>query len=160
MTKRAVLYARINNHDEPKLAEQLRLCREYAHDRGWQVVAELADRGVSGLSDKAPQLEQALTMAGAGEFDVLVVREPNRISRNLTKLLAITEEFKQANVQVKFVCNRSSDNGTSGTAVEMPKEIIIYVRVSDNRECHDMHSLESLTAILRGHDLKRERRAT
>jgi DNA invertase Pin-like site-specific DNA recombinase len=109
VTKRAVLYVRINNDDGPGLAEQLRLCRECAQECGWLVVAELADRGVSGLSDQAPQLAQALTMAGAGEFDVLVAREPSRISRDLTRLFAITEEIKQADAQVRFAGNRSGD---------------------------------------------------
>jgi DNA invertase Pin-like site-specific DNA recombinase len=55
MTKRAVLYARTNNDDEPKLAEQPQMCRECARDHGWQVAAELAKQGVSGLSSATPQ---------------------------------------------------------------------------------------------------------
>lgn len=111
MTKRAVLYARINNDDGPGLADQLRVCRECVQEYGWLAVAELADRGVSGLSGQAPQLVQALMMAGAGKFDVLVACEPNRISRDLSRLLAITEELKQADVQVRFAANHSGDKG-------------------------------------------------
>ena len=54
MNKRAVLYARVSSDDRGKdgrnLAGQLEMCRDYAVENGWQIVAELSedDRGASG----------------------------------------------------------------------------------------------------------------
>ena len=46
MSKRAVLYARVSGDDRDKegrnLKGQLDMCRDYALEHGWEVVAELA----------------------------------------------------------------------------------------------------------------------
>ncbi len=87
MTKRAVLYARVSGddtrNDGRNLDGQLTSCREHALAQGWTIVAELAedDRGASGASFELPQLTRVLDMAAAHEFDVLVVREIDRFSR-------------------------------------------------------------------------------
>jgi site-specific DNA recombinase len=109
MTKRAVLYARVSGDDSGKdgrnLAGQLAMGREYAGRQGWQVVAELAEdeRGVSGARMDAPELNRALDMARAGQFDVLIVRELDRLARGLAKQLIVEESFKRAAVQIDYV---------------------------------------------------------
>ena len=88
MTKRAVLYARVARGDEfdsnHNLTNQLAACREYAISHGWAIVAELHEdeRGASGLARDLPRLAQVRRMAQDGDFDVLVVRDPARISRD------------------------------------------------------------------------------
>ena len=115
MTTRAVLYARVSSDDTHtqgrNLAGQLELCRQHAHTKGWKVVAELAedDRGASGAELNLPQLAQMLAMARGGEFDVLIVREIDRLSRNLAKQLFIEDELKQASVQVEYVLGDYAD---------------------------------------------------
>ncbi len=110
MTTRAVLYARVSSDDRAKtggenLADQLRLCREHAEQRGYQVEGELAedDRGASGASFDLPQLSRALEMARAGQFDVLIVRELDRLSRDLAKQLIVEQELKRAGVAIEYV---------------------------------------------------------
>jgi DNA invertase Pin-like site-specific DNA recombinase len=137
MTKRTVLYARTNNYDNCQLAEQLQTCREYAWRRGWQILAELTDQGISGMSDKAPQLAHVLEMALAGEFDVLVVREIDRLSRDLPKLSAIMEEFSQAGVQIRCALDGCDYRSTREAVAETAKEVIVYARVSDYHDFED-----------------------
>lgn len=109
MSKRAILYARVSYDDRDNegrnLAGQLEMCREYALSRGWRIVAELAedDRGASGASFDLPELNKALDMARAGEFDVLVVRELDRFARGLAKQLVVESEFRQADVEIECV---------------------------------------------------------
>ena len=109
MTKRVILYARVSKDDRrnatSSLEAQLDLTREYAAERGWQIIAELAedDRGAKGSSFDLPKLNESLDMARAGEFDVLVTRELDRFARGLAKQLVIEREFKQAGVQVEYV---------------------------------------------------------
>ncbi|MGD9147756.1 MAG: recombinase family protein, partial [Anaerolineae bacterium] len=108
MNKRAVLYARVSSDDRGNdgrnLAGQLDMCREYARENGWHVVAELAedDRGASGASFELPQLNNVREMANRGEFDVLVVREIDRLSRNLAKQLIVEEELRRTGVQIEY----------------------------------------------------------
>jgi site-specific DNA recombinase len=107
---RAVLYARVSGDDRGKtgganLQDQLRLCNQHAEERGYAVVAELAedDRGASGASFDLPQLSKALEMARAGSFDVLIVRELDRLSRDLAKQLIVEQELKRAGVSIEYV---------------------------------------------------------
>ena len=109
MKKRAVLYARVSGDDRGRegrnLAGQLDMCREYAQDRNWQVIEELAedDRGAPGASFELPELNRAREMAKAGEYDVLVVRELDRLSRKLAKQLVVEEELNRMGVEVDYV---------------------------------------------------------
>ncbi len=115
MPIRAVLYARVSSDDSHthgrNLKGQLDLCRQHAETKGWRVVAELAedDRGASGAELNLPKLTQMLAMARNGEFDVFIVREIDRLSRNLAKQLFIEDELKQAGVQVEYVLGDYAD---------------------------------------------------
>jgi site-specific DNA recombinase len=115
MTKRAALYARVSGDDRGtdgrNLAGQLEMCKEYAQQHAWEVVAELAedDRGASGASFELPQLNRVYEMAHAGEFDVLVVREIDRLSRKLAKQLLVEEELKRAGVEIEYVLAEYDD---------------------------------------------------
>ena len=119
MNKRAVLYARVSSDDRGKegrnLAGQLEMCREYALDNGWQIIAELSedDRGASGASFELPQLNKAREMAQNGDFDFLVVREIDRLSRKLAKQLIVEEQLKRAGVEVVYVM-ASYENSPEG----------------------------------------------
>ena len=108
MKKRAVLYARVSGDDRGNdgrnLTGQLDMCREYAERQGWHIVAELAedDRGASGASFELPQLNRVREIASNGGFDILVVREIDRLSRNLAKQLIVEEELKRTGVQIEY----------------------------------------------------------
>ncbi len=109
MTTRAVLYARVSSDDTRNESRNLRgqidMCRDYAMQRDWLVVAELSedDRGASGASLELPQLNRLLDMARAGECDVVVVREIDRFSRTLAKQLIVEEELRRHGVNIEYV---------------------------------------------------------
>lgn len=109
MPKRAVLYARVSGDDRHtegrNLAGQLELCREYAEEHGYEVVAELAedDRGAPGAAFELPQLNRVRELARVGGFDILVVREMDRLSRRLAKQLFVEEELRRAGITIEYV---------------------------------------------------------
>lgn len=109
VVERAVLYARVSKDDRSQdgrnLQGQLDMGREDASQKGYLIVAELAedDRGASGAAIDLPQLNRVRDMARAGQFDVLVVRELDRLSRNLAKQLIIEEELNRAGVRIEYV---------------------------------------------------------
>ncbi len=109
MSKRAVLYARVSGDDRAKtggenLQDQLRVCREYAERKGYQVIAELAedDRGISGATADPPQLSKALDMARARVFDILIVREVDRLARDIGKQYRVEGDLKRDGVKVEY----------------------------------------------------------
>jgi len=115
MPKRAVLYARVSGDDRHtegrNLAGQLDQGRAYAAEHGYTVVAELAedDRGASGAAFELPMLNRVRELAAARAFDVLVVRELDRLSRSLAKQLFVEEELKRGRVEIEYVSGAYPD---------------------------------------------------
>src|SRR5208337_754124 len=73
-TMNAALYARVSTRDKGQDPEmQLTELREFAAKRGWQVVGEFVDLGVSGSKDSRPQLDAMLRLAKVRKLDVIAV---------------------------------------------------------------------------------------
>ena len=134
MSKRAAIYARVSGDDRGKegrnLDGQLEMGREYAQERGYTIVAELAedDRGASGYEINLPKLNRVRDMAAAGEFDVLVVRELDRLSRNLAKQLIVEEELKRHGVWVEYVLAEYPDTPEGNLQKHVKAVIAEYER--------------------------------
>jgi len=132
---RAVTYARVSGDDTRRegrnLASQLEMCREYCQDRGYDIVAELAedDRGASGASWDLPELNEALDMARAGKFDVLITRELDRFARGLAKQLVVEAEFKRYGIEVEYVLEQYDDTPEGQLTKNIRAVIAEYERV-------------------------------
>ena len=114
--ERAVLYARVSADDRKNEGRnledgQLNLCREHSVHKGYNIILELAedDRGASGYEIDLPKLNKVREMARNNEFDVLVVRELDRLSRNLAKQLIVEEELKRYGVRIEYVLAEYDD---------------------------------------------------
>jgi len=133
--KRAVLYARVSGDDRGRdgrnLAGQIKMCREYALAHHLHVVAELAedDRGASGASFELPQLNQVYELARVKEFDVLVVREIDRLSRSLAKQLIVEEELKRCGVQIEYVLGEYPDTPEGNLMKNVKASVAEYERL-------------------------------
>ena len=85
---RVALYARVstsNGHQDPEM--QLRELREYADRRGWQVVGEYTDNGVSGSKESRPELNRLMADAHQRRFDAILVWKIDRFGRSLKHLV-------------------------------------------------------------------------
>ena len=135
MQKLAVLYARVSGDDRHKedrnLLGQLQMCREFAREQGYQIVAELHedDRGASGAAFELPQLNLVRDMAQRGEFNVLVVREIDRLSRSLAKQLFVEEELKRNGVQIVYVIGEYADTPEGSLNKNIRASIAEYERL-------------------------------
>ncbi len=129
------MYARVSGDDRGKegrnLAGQLEMCREYAERHGWHAVAELAedDRGASGAALELPQLDRVLEMARANEFDLLVTREIDRLSRNLAKQLIVEQELRRAGVEIQYVLGDYPDTPEGSLMKNVRAVIAEYERL-------------------------------
>jgi site-specific DNA recombinase len=107
--KRAILYARASYGDRDtdgrNLASQLEMARNYAWQKGYTTVGGMAedDKGASGASFELPKLREVLAMAEAGDFDVLILREIDRLSRSLAKQLVVEEALRRAGAEIDYV---------------------------------------------------------
>src|SRR5262249_42457164 len=97
--KRAALYMRISTkgHGQTTDTQALAL-REYAERRGFQIVEEYRDEGLSGAKDRRPALDQLMRDGRARKFDVVVVARFDRFARSVSHLLRALEEFNHLGV--------------------------------------------------------------
>jgi len=132
--RRGIVYARVSGddrHNERRNLEgQIEMGRKYALDNGYEVVEELAedDRGASGASFDLPQLGRVLDMAEHGMFDVLIVREIDRLSRNLAKQLIVEERLKNCGVTIEYVLGEYPDNPEGNLMKHVRGSIAEYER--------------------------------
>jgi len=114
--ERAVVYARVSGDDRQKdgrnLDGQKEMGRDYATEKGYLIVEELAEdaSGASGAEIDLPQLIRVREMARKGEFDILIVREIDRLSRNLAKQLIVEQELATAGVRIEYVLGEYPDS--------------------------------------------------
>ncbi len=91
------LYARVSTvGQDPEV--QLVALRAHAAQRGWQVVQEFVDCGVSGAKERRPALDRLMKAAWAGQFQVVLVWRFDRFARSVKHLVAALETFRTLNV--------------------------------------------------------------
>lgn len=87
--KRAALYARVSLEEQAEnysIKGQLDLLRDFARNRGYEVVAQYVDEGYSGTTGDRPELGRLMKDAGAKRFDILLVYRVDRFFRSLRLL--------------------------------------------------------------------------
>jgi DNA invertase Pin-like site-specific DNA recombinase len=97
---RIAIYARVstsNNGQDPTM--QTRELREYCNRRGWNVVGEYVDTGISGAKDKRPELDRLMAEAHKRRFDVVAVWKFDRFARSVTHLLRALDAFRVLGIE-------------------------------------------------------------
>ena len=84
--ERVAAYARVSTEMQAEeglsIPAQFAEIREFVARRGWTVVSEFVDAGITGQTLDRPGLQNMLTAAEEGAFDILVVHELSRLSRS------------------------------------------------------------------------------
>lgn len=90
---RVALYARVStlNNQDPEM--QLAELREYAGRRGWHIVEEFTDQGVSGCKESRPALNRLMSDACRRRFDAVLVWKIDRFGRSLKHLVNALAEL-------------------------------------------------------------------
>lgn len=103
---RVALYARVStlNSQDPEM--QLAELREYASRRGWNVIEEYVDQGVSGSKESRPALNRLMTDACRRQFDAILVWKIDRFGRSLKHLVNSLAEL--AALGVAFISLRDN----------------------------------------------------
>ena len=91
---RAALYLRVSTIDQ-HLNTQAHELRGFATMRGWQVVGEFCDEGVSGSKDRRPALDRLMLDARRGRVDVIAVWSLDRFGRSLAYVCSAVQELHE-----------------------------------------------------------------
>src|SRR5215470_18692635 len=92
------LYARVSTSDQdPEV--QLAPLRAHAAHRGWEVVEEFIDRGISGAKERRPALDRLMKAAWAGRFRAVLVWRFDRFARSVKHMVTALESFRTSHVE-------------------------------------------------------------
>jgi DNA invertase Pin-like site-specific DNA recombinase len=106
----------IDQHPETQLHD----LRSLAAQRGFEIVAEFTDT-ISGAKAKRPGLNQLLSDARRGKFDVVLCWAFDRIARSVRHFLEVLDELNRLNIE--FVSFR--ENVDTGGALGRAMVVII-----------------------------------
>lgn len=143
---RAAIYMRVSTDEQASsgygLDVQRERCRAMATVKGWEIVAEYADEGISGTKDASgrPALAELIGGVDAGLFDAVIVLALDRLGRKTRIVLDLVETLTQASialVSVKESLDTSSPQGqfvlTMFAALAQLERDNIVQRTTDGR---------------------------
>ena len=107
---RVALYARVSTfdqHPEP----QLDALREYAQARGFTIVEEYVDEGISGAKPRRPALDRLLADARRRRFDAVACVKLDRLARSVRHLTNLAGEFEALGIDLVAI-DQSIDTTT------------------------------------------------
>jgi len=127
--KRAALYCRVSTvdqHPETQLGE----LRQFAANKGFQVVGEYTDHGVSGMRARRPELDRMMDDARRHRFDVLLVWSCDRLARSTKHLLQTLDELNGMGIQFLSQREAIDTEGPLGRAI-----IVIVSAMAELERC-------------------------
>jgi len=96
---RVALYVRVSTTDRQHPDMQMGELRGYCQRRGWGVVGEYMDSGISGAKEKRPQLDRMLAECRARRLDGVVVWRYDRFARSVKQLVNALDEFRALGIE-------------------------------------------------------------
>ncbi len=100
-SKKAILYARVSTEEQGSkgysLAQQLAALREYAAQEGFEVLAEVEDKGYSGDNLERPGMDRIRDLVAAGGVYIVLAQDRDRLSREPAYIFILRTEFKSKN---------------------------------------------------------------
>jgi DNA invertase Pin-like site-specific DNA recombinase len=103
--KRAAIYARAST-PEQHVETQLYDLRQLTAQRGFEVVAEFTDNGVSGTKARRHGLDSLMADARKRKFSVVLVAAFDRVARSTKHFLQVMDEFDDLGIE--FVSRREN----------------------------------------------------
>jgi DNA invertase Pin-like site-specific DNA recombinase len=115
---RAAIYARVstsNNGQDPRV--QTRELAELCDRRGWTLLPEYIDIGISGTKEKRPALDRLMADAHKRRFDVVVVWRFDRFARSVSHLLRALETFQSLGIEFVSLSEQMDTSTPTGKMV-------------------------------------------
>ena len=101
--KKAAIYVRVSTPDQ-HVESQLYDLREFAAQKGYEIVHEYEDRGVCGKKARRPGLDALMADARRKKFSVVLVAAFDRIARSTRNFLQIIDELD--GMGIEFISRR------------------------------------------------------
>lgn len=97
---KAVAYARVSTLLGQDVQHQLHGIRQLSHQRGFDLVSEYVDEGISGTSERRPGLDRLIKDARKGLFSIIIIHSIDRLGRSTKHLLNLIDEFRHLKISI------------------------------------------------------------
>jgi DNA invertase Pin-like site-specific DNA recombinase len=114
---RAAIYARVSTCNGQDSSMQTRELYEYCERRGWKLMGEYVDEGISGVKESRPELNKLMAEAHRRRFDVVVVWRFDRFARSVSHLLRALELFKALGIEFVSLSEQVDTSTPTGKMV-------------------------------------------
>lgn len=114
--KRAAVYARVSTLDQTT-ANQLLDLRQMAAQRGFEIVEEYIDHGISGARARRPALDKMMTDARHGRFDIVLVWAADRLARSVKHFVEVLSELDHLGIGFVSFREQIDTAGPLGRAI-------------------------------------------
>lgn len=107
MSKNVAIYARVSTDLQAEqgysLQTQIDACTNRAHELGAQTIKNYIDDGYSGSYIERPAMDSLREALRSNVYDTVICYDPDRLSRNLSHQLIITDDIDRAGAKLVFV---------------------------------------------------------
>lgn len=92
-----MLYARLSvtKEESVSIVRQLQSCRRYAEARGWEVVGEFIDDGVSATANRPEDRNGWAALLATTDFDAVIIWKVDRLARRVLDFLHADEALQK-----------------------------------------------------------------
>src|ERR1035437_8722454 len=127
--KRAALYIRVSTLDQHP-ETQLHELRQFASQRGFEIVDEYTDHGISGTKARRPALDRLLSDAHRHRFDVVLVWSCDRLAHSTKHFLQVLDELNDLDIQFLSQREAIDTDGPLGRAL-----VVIVSAMAELERC-------------------------
>jgi DNA invertase Pin-like site-specific DNA recombinase len=114
--KRVALYARVSTVDQTT-TNQLFDLRQMAEQRGYKIIEEYVDHGISGTRARRPALDKMMADARRGRFDIVVVWAADRLARSVKHFVEVLSDLDHLGIAFVSFREQIDTGGPLGRAV-------------------------------------------
>jgi len=99
---KVAIYARYSseNKRDASIADQFRICREFAQRQGWKIEREYSDHAMSGATLMRPGFQAMMRAALLNEVDIVLAEALDRFSRDQEDTAGLFKRLTFAGVSI------------------------------------------------------------
>src|SRR4051794_7610907 len=113
---KVAIYARVSTSDQTTDL-QLDSIREFSKARGFTIIGEYVDEGVSGATESRPALNKLMEDARKRKFDAVLVWKFDRFARSTRHLLSALDQFRCLGIEFLSYSENLDTSSAMGKAV-------------------------------------------
>jgi DNA invertase Pin-like site-specific DNA recombinase len=114
--KRTAAYFRVSTVDQNPETQKLEV-RQFAAQRGYHIVEEYVDHGVSGIKVRRPALDNLLKDAHRRKFETVLVWSSDRLARSTKHFLQVLDDLNELGIQYVSQREAIDTDGPLGRAI-------------------------------------------